>query len=77
MVLVVDVSKSTAYAALRHVTLCSRPRVRCTCPEQESSETEIMGQPILSCALPLALDLMSGAHAADCISRHLQSLNHE
>ena len=29
----VDVSKSTAYAALRHVTLCIRPHVRRTCPE--------------------------------------------
>ena len=33
VVLVVDVSKSTAYAALSHVTLCIRPHVRCTCPE--------------------------------------------
>ena len=33
VVLVVDVPKSTAYAALRHVTLCTRPHVRCTCPE--------------------------------------------
>ena len=33
VVLVVDVSKSTAYAALRHVTLCSRPHVRRTCLE--------------------------------------------
>ena len=41
------------------------------------NETEIMGQAILSCEIPLALDLMSGTHAADCICRHLHSLNHE
>ena len=29
------------------------------------NETEITGQPILSCALPLALDLTSGAHAVE------------
>ena len=33
VVLVVDASKSTAYAALKHVTLCTRPHVRRTCPE--------------------------------------------
>ena len=36
VVLVADVSKSTAYAALSHVTLYIRPRVRSTCPEKET-----------------------------------------
>ena len=61
-----DVSKSTAYADLSHVTPYALDLMSdAHALSRRSNETEITGQPILSCALPLALDLMAGAHAVE------------